>query len=83
MWEEDPRWQQANYRFIVGCVVSVTVLATFSSLYTRDWNYLLWWLYALGTIFAALCLYASVVWSVCQIVRFGIRMVHRFWERKL
>jgi uncharacterized membrane protein YeaQ/YmgE (transglycosylase-associated protein family) len=68
MWEEDPRWQQANYRFLVGAVVVGLVGSFLISLFFGDWELFKDFLEALGAILAALCIYAAVVWTVAHLV---------------
>jgi len=63
MWEEDPRWQQANYRLLVGAVGFGLIGYFLLSLFSSDWHYLRIFLEVLGVIAAALCLYAIVVWT--------------------
>jgi len=64
MWEEDPRWQQGNYRLLVGAVVIGLIGSFLISLFSGDWQLLGGFLEVLGIILAALCIYAAVVGSV-------------------
>jgi hypothetical protein len=64
MWEEDPRWQQANFRLLVWSVVIGVVGGFTYSLWSGDWQPYRGFLEILGIILAALCIYAAVVGSV-------------------
>jgi len=64
MWEEDPRWQQGNYRLLVGAVVIGLAGSFLISLYSGNWQLFLMFLEVLGVIMAALCIYAAFVWTV-------------------
>jgi uncharacterized membrane protein YjjP (DUF1212 family) len=64
MWEEDPRWQQANYRLLVWTVVIGVVGGFVFSLWSGDWQPYRGLLEFLGVILAALCIYAAVIWTV-------------------
>ncbi len=68
MWEEDPRWQQANYRFLVGAVVVGLAGSFLISLFSGDWELFRVFLEVLGVIVAALCIYAAVVWTAAHLV---------------
>jgi hypothetical protein len=78
MWEEDPRWQEANYRLLVGGTAGLTLLATAYGLIFREWHFLAVWFSVLGVLVGALCLYAAVI---CSVV-YGIRSVAKqlFWK---
>jgi chromate transport protein ChrA len=78
MWEEDPRWQQANYRLLVGAVVVGLVGSFLISLFSGDWQLFGGFLEVLGVIFAALCTYAVFVWTVAHL---GVKLWRVF--RKL
>jgi hypothetical protein len=73
MWEEDPRWQQANYRLLVWTVVIGTVGFFIISLWSGDWQPFRVLLELLGGILGALCIYAAGVWTVGHLVL-------RFWN---
>jgi uncharacterized membrane protein YjjP (DUF1212 family) len=64
MWEEDPRWQQANYRLLVWLVVIAVVGGFIVSLWSGQWQTYQILLEFLGIILAALCIYAALVWTV-------------------
>jgi hypothetical protein len=81
MWEEDPRYQNAVYRFLIGSVVALTVLATVTSILERDWEFLGYWFLGLGVVFAALCLYAAVVWLLVHIVRLAAWLMRKAFQR--
>jgi hypothetical protein len=67
MWEEDPRWQQGNYRLLVGAVVIGLIGSFLISLFSGDWQLLGGFLEVLGIILAALCIYAACVWTVTHL----------------
>ena len=77
MWEEDPRWQQANYRLLVGAVVVGLIGSFLISLFSGDWQIVQIFLEILGVILAAICLYAAFVWTVAHL---GV-MVWRAFKR--
>ena len=81
MWEEDPRWQQANYRFLVGAVVVGLVGSFLVSLLLGDWEVFRVFLVGLGVILAALCIYAAIVWTVAYL---GVKLWRAFrrWGHK-
>jgi hypothetical protein len=81
MWEEDPRYQNAVYRFLIGSVVALTLIATAASILERDWKFLSNWFLGLGVVFAALCLYAAVVWLVVHIVRLAAWLMRKVFQR--
>jgi hypothetical protein len=60
MWEEDPRWQQGNYRLLVGSAF-VGLLGSFViSLFSGDWEIIQVFLEVLGVIIGStlrLCSY--------------------------
>jgi hypothetical protein len=81
MWDEDPRYANAVYRFLVGSVVTLTVIAVTVSVLERDWELLFHWLLGLGVLCAALCLYVAVVWLGVHIVRLAAKLVRRIFHR--
>jgi hypothetical protein len=64
MWEEDPRWQQANYRLLVSAVAIGVIGGFVIALWSGDWQPYQVFLEALGVIVAALWVYAALVWTV-------------------
>ena len=81
MWEEEPRYQNIAYRFLIGSVVTLTLIATVASILNRDWEFLRLWFLGLGVVFAAICLYAAIVWLVVQIVRLIARLMRKVFQR--
>ena len=81
MWDEDPRYQNAVYRFLIGSVVALTLIATVECVLERDWEFLRHWFLGLGVVFAALCLYVAIVWLVVHIVRLATRLMHKVFHR--
>jgi hypothetical protein len=68
MWEEDPRWQQANYRLLVGAVVVGLAGSFLVSIFLGDWVIFRGFLMVLGVILAALCIYAAAIWTAAHLV---------------
>ena len=81
MWEEDPRYQNAVCRFLIGSVVALTLIATAASILERDWEFLSYWFSGLGVVFAALCFYAAVVWLVVHTVRLAAWLMRKVFQR--
>jgi hypothetical protein len=67
MWEEDPGWQQGNYRLLVGAVIIGLVGSFFISLWSGDWQLFGEFLKVLGVILAALCIYAAIIRAVAHL----------------
>jgi len=80
MWEEDPRWQQAQYKILVWSVGVSGPFALFVSALTGDWSVARWYFTAVGVVVAALCVYAAVVWMVGHaamlLIKFFKRVFH-------
>lgn len=64
MWEEDPKVQEAIYRFLVMLLGAVTVGMTVWAVLEGDWMILGYWMICLVGFFLALCIYAAVVWMI-------------------
>ena len=81
MWEEDPRWQQGNYRLLVGAIVIGLIGSFLISLFSSDWQLFRVFLEVLGVILAALCIYAAIVWIVAHL---GVKLWRAFrrWGHK-
>ena len=77
MWDEDPRWVQAQYRFVVWSVAALGVIALLASAFTRDWTISGWYFSGLGIIVGGLCIYGAVVWALC----WGAVLLARIWRR--
>ena len=54
MWEEDPRWQDANCRFLIGFLKVTGILSIAVSICFRTWEPLINYLKIVG--FCALCI---------------------------
>jgi hypothetical protein len=67
MWEEDPRWQRANYRILLGMAGIAVVGGFVVSLSSDDWEPYCVFLGLLGGFLAVLCAYAGLVWTVGQL----------------
>ena len=81
MWEEDPRVQESNYRLLLWSVAVGLVGGLVVALWTGDWFYYLMFLEGLGIFLAALCLYAALVWTIGNLVRWTFRLASRFRRR--
>jgi hypothetical protein len=77
MWDEDPKYQKSSYRFLVWGVALVVVGGLVLTLWSGDWasyGQSLTWL-AVG--FAALCVYAALVWTIGHTIRRTLRWLKR------
>jgi hypothetical protein len=79
MWEEDPRFQNAQFRFVIGSVVTITVLAASLSVVFWDWEFIKYWFGTLGVAVIVVGLYGVAVWLVGH----GLRSVARILRRLL
>jgi hypothetical protein len=75
MWEEDSRWQQGNYRLLVGAVVIGLIGSLLISLLSGDWQLFGVFLEVLGVVLVALCIYAAFVWTVAHL---GVKLWRAF-----
>jgi hypothetical protein len=64
MWEENPIYQDANYRLTVKATIVVFLLANLWCVAFRDWEMLGYVWIILASLIAALCAYAAVIWLV-------------------
>ena len=80
MWEEDPRWQQASYRFLLWSVGIIGVVAALTSAFTHDWIFVRSYVICLAVVLAALGVYAGVVWTAAQIVVLLVRLYRRVFH---
>jgi len=68
-WDEDPRYGDFLYRFLLGSVLVAIVGGVPIALWVGDWSaYLEFWR-ILEIAFTALCIYAAMVWVVGQVVK--------------
>jgi hypothetical protein len=81
MWEEDPRWQAAKYRFLLGGVAAVAVVSGVSSFVTGNWSYLRSFCISLGVLLGALCIYAAIIRTVALLMMLSVRVYQRFHGR--
>jgi hypothetical protein len=79
MWEEDPRWQEANYRFLLFLVAVLTVGVAVWSAWERKWAVLGYWMLGLTAVFFALCLHAAVVWMIGHLIVWLGRLLKRLF----
>jgi hypothetical protein len=80
MWEEDPRWQQGNYKFLLWCVGISGVLAVLASALTDDWSLARYYFIWLGVVLAALAIYAAIVWTVAHSIWLVVRLYRRLFH---
>lgn len=67
MWEEDPRYQQASFRPVVGTVVFVTLLLAFVSWLSDDFAPLRNWLVWLLLVEGAWLLLAALIYGMVRL----------------
>ena len=82
MWEEDPKYQEANYRFLLFLVAALTVGATGWSAIAGDWWLIGYWMLGLAGVALALCIYAAVVWIIGHSVVWLGRAFKRVFHNK-
>jgi hypothetical protein len=82
MWEDDPRYQNAIYRFLIGTIIALTLIATVFSILEKNWEFLRSWFLGLGVIIAAICLYALIIWLIVQVVRLATRLKGKVFQNK-
>lgn len=63
MWEEDPKWQQSQYRLLVWSIVVGVVGGFLLSLGSGDWQAYWVFLEGLGIVLAALGVYGALAWA--------------------
>ncbi len=74
LWEEDPRYQEANYRcFLFIALFSIVVVATWSGV-TGEWAWLGYWMRGLAIFILALCGYAALVWIIANLVLLAAKL---------
>jgi len=76
-WEEDPRYQEGNFKFLVWLVAFATVVIGIASLITGNWEPLGTWLWVLLIGGIAVSIYAGIVWSLGHLVLLAIRALRR------
>jgi hypothetical protein len=80
MWEEDPRWQEANYRLLLWSVVVLGGVAVLASIFTGDWTFARGCFIGAAIILAALVIYAAVVWTVGHLIVLVVRFFRRRFD---
>jgi hypothetical protein len=68
MWEEDPKYQQGNFRALVWAVVIGLIGSFLISLVSGDWQLFKLFLEVMGVVLAALCVYGAFVWIMARLV---------------
>jgi hypothetical protein len=77
MWEEDSRWQQANFLLLMWVVVFGVVGGFFEALWLGDWQLYQDLLERMGVVFGALCIYAALIWTTGHLVLMIVRAIRR------
>src|SRR5688572_3808765 len=80
MWEEDPRWQQAHYRFLLWSVGVIGVVVVLISALNGDWDLIRYYFVGLGVVLGVLCTYAAIVWTVAHSAMFLNRLHRRVFH---
>lgn len=75
MWEEEPRWQEAQFRLLVAGVAVFLVVTIGYGLFVRDWEFLK----AVGTLFGG---GAAMLVGYAAIVRLIGELCRRRWGQK-
>lgn len=78
MWEEDPRWQDANYRFVLWSVAGIGALSLFRSLLASELSYLRSFCIGLGVLLDALCVYVAILRTTALLITLSVRLSRRF-----
>lgn len=78
MWEEDPRWQEANFRFLVSGTAFLAVLATAYGLAFQEWKFPAFWYSVLGILIVAVGIYGVIVWLIVRAVILTSRILRRW-----
>ena len=81
MWEEDPRYQEANYRFLLFFLAALTIGVAIWSAWEREWMMLGYWTLGLFAVFLALLIYAAVIWLVGHAVARLSRIIKRLFHK--
>jgi energy-converting hydrogenase Eha subunit H len=82
MWEEDPRYQEANYRFLLFLIAALTVGVAVWSAWEREWTMLGYWVLGLLAVLLALALYAAAVWVVGHSIVWIVRVFKSVFHKK-
>ena len=69
MWEENPKYQHGIFRLLMGAVLLGLVLGPVIAVWTGDWSYYRSFLFWVGVVVAALCIYAGSIWLVAHLIR--------------
>jgi 4-amino-4-deoxy-L-arabinose transferase-like glycosyltransferase len=81
MWEEEPSYQKANYRFLGFLTATLVVGVAIWSAWEREWMMLGYWVLGLLAILLALAFYAAAVWlfghSIASMVRVFKSVFHK------
>ena len=77
MWEEDPRWQEANFLILIWSVAIGVVGGFVISLWADEWGSYLSFLRILGAVVAALSAYAVLVWTIGHLVHWLLNLAKK------
>jgi O-antigen ligase len=81
IWEEDPRFQQANYRFLRGAVGISGVACASLSLLWHDWVPIVGYLATVLVLALAILVYGLIAFVIVQAILLVVRAVQ--WLRRL
>jgi hypothetical protein len=81
MWEEDPRYQQENYRFLVWGVGIIGVLTLLCSIITGDWALTKDYLTVVLVVLAAVLVYCAIIWAVGHTAAVVIRVRRKAFRK--
>lgn len=82
MWDEDPRWQAAQYRLIVGLLVFTLLCGNLLALVLQDWELFQYTWYGAALVVAPILAYGVIVWLIAQVVRGVYRLARALLKRK-
>jgi hypothetical protein len=77
VWDEDPRWLDAQYKLVVWSVAILGVLALLASALYGDWAIAGWYFGGLAVLLGAVCIYGAVVWVLVR----GVQLLGRICNR--
>ena len=75
MWEESPKYQESNYRFLIRSVAFLIVVGTIWCIASRSWEMLGHLFGTLAILVGAVCIWAGTIWLVAQCVRGVFRLI--------
>lgn len=79
MWDEDPKWQQAYYKFTLWSAGFLGMAAVLTSLSIGNWAPARFYVLGQGFLLAVLATYATLVWLAAHLVP----LLARLWRKQL